>query len=347
MIGQILGHYRILERIGAGGMGVVFRARDERLERDVAIKVLPAGAVADEAARSRLLGEARIASALNHPHICTIHEVGEADGGLYIVMEMVEGRPLSNLIVGNGLPVEAIVRYGTEIADALAHAHAHKVIHRDLKSGNVVVTAEGHAKVLDFGLAKRLRNKELDDRTLSDTPTLSRDMISEAGGMAGTLPYMAPEVLRGEEADTRTDLWALGIVLYELASGKLPFRGRTSFGVSEGILRESPELLLPRRPPGLRDIILRCLAKEPERRYQGAREVSAALEAVRSQTTAWAAEPPLSGERLHARQWLLGLVGAVTALVIAVLGLNLGSLRHRIFGPAQPLHIRSLAVLPL
>jgi serine/threonine protein kinase/Tfp pilus assembly protein PilF len=341
MIGQILGHYRILERIGAGGMGVVFRARDERLERDVAIKVLPAGAVADEAARSRLLGEARIASALNHPHICTIHEVGEADGGLYIVMELVEGQPLGTLIVGDGLPVEAIVRYGTQIADALAHAHARNVIHRDLKGANVVVTAEGHAKVLDFGLAKRLRDKELDDLTLS------RDKISEAGSTAGTLPYMAPEVLRGEEADPRTDLWALGIVLYQLASGDHPFRRRTGFEVTSAILREPPAPLPPRVPPGLRDVILRCLAKEPEQRYQSASEVRAALEAIRSQTTALAAEPPLARERIHTRHRLLGLVGAVTVIVIAVFGLNLGGLRHRIFGPVRPSHIRSLAVLPL
>lgn len=340
MIGQILGYYRIVERIGAGGMGVVFRARDERLQRDVAIKVLPAGAVADEAAKSRLLGEARIAAALNHPHICTIHEVGEADGGLYIVMELVAGRPLDSLIGGDALPLEAIIRYGTEIADALAHAHAHNVIHRDLKGANVVVTAEGHAKVLDFGLAKRFRKKELDDLTLS------RDAISEAVGMAGTLAYMAPELLRGDEADPRTDLWALGIVLYQLASGDLPFRRRTAFELTSAILREPPPPLPPRVPPGLRDVILRCLAKEPEQRYQSAGEVRAALEAIRSQTAVLAAEPPLPREGLRARRWLLGLVGA-TAILIAVFGLSLGGLRHRIFGPARPSHIRSLAVLPL
>lgn len=340
MIGQILGYYRIVERIGAGGMGVVFRARDERLQRDVAIKVLPAGAVADEAAKSRLLGEARIAAALNHPHICTVHEVGEADGGLYIVMELVAGRPLDSLIGGDALPLEAIIRYGTEIADALAHAHAHNVIHRDLKGANVVVTAEGHAKVLDFGLAKRFRKKELDDLTLS------RDAISEAVGMAGTLAYMAPELLRGDEADPRTDLWALGIVLYQLASGDLPFRRRTAFELTSAILREPPPPLPPRVPPGLRDVILRCLAKEPEQRYQSAGEVRAALEAIRSQTAVLAAEPPLPREGLRARRWLLGLVGA-TAILIAVFGLSLGGLRHRIFGPARPSHIRSLAVLPL
>ena len=260
-------------------MGVVYRAYDTRLERTVALKLLGEGLAAGETPRRRLLEEARSASALNHPHICTIYEAGEAEGQAYIAMEHVDGRPLSALVANEALPVEALLRYATQIAGALAHAHERGIIHRDLKSANVVITPEGRAKVLDFGLARRLQEAEVSEATQSQAS------LEEAGAIAGTLRYMAPEALRGGQADARSDLWALGVLLYEMATGQLPFRGKTGFELSAAILRESPAALPRSVPAGLRAIIQRCLAKEPGQRYQRAGEVWAALEAVQSDTT--------------------------------------------------------------
>ena len=246
-------------------MGVVYRARDTKLERVMAVKVVSEGGEA--AGRERLLREARAASALNHPNICIIYEVGEAGGQTYIGMEYVEGRPLHG-----PLPEDDVIRFGIQIADALAHAHERGVVHRDLKSANVMVTPSGRVKVLDFGLAKRLEASEAS--------------LTETGAVAGTLAYMAPEVLQALPADGRSDVWALGVVLYEMVSGKLPFGGRTAFEVTSGILRERPAALAERVPAGLRALIQRCLAKEPGERYQRAGDVRAALEAIQSDSGA-------------------------------------------------------------
>jgi serine/threonine protein kinase/photosystem II stability/assembly factor-like uncharacterized protein len=289
VIGQVLGHYRIIAKVGEGGMGVVYRAHDEVLRRDVALKVVAKHSIADKSSREFLLHEARAASALNHPNVCTVHEVGEVNGELYIVMEWVEGKPLTALIGSEGLPVESVLRYGVQIAGALAHSHSRDIAHRDLKSSNVVVTPEGLVKVLDFGLARRLKREVLNAATLSIGPPES------LGGLTGTLSYMAPELLRGEEGDHRSDLWALGVVLYEAALGQLPFQGRTTFEVSSAILREAPAQLPSRLPPALGAIIQRCLAKEPMQRYQRASEVQAALEAV--QSAAVSAPPPPTDQR--------------------------------------------------
>ena len=278
MIGQVLGHYRIVSKIGEGGMGVVYRARDEFLHRDVAIKVVAEGRVGNQSTREHLLHEARASSGLSHPNICTIHEVGEMNGELYIVMELIEGKALSMLIGTTGLPVDSILRYGVQIAGALAHSHGRSIVHRDLKSSNVVITPEGMVKILDFGLARRLL------REVHGEATETIGDLDSPAQVAGTLPYMAPEVLRGEEADQRSDLWALGVMLYETAAGHLPFQGRTTFELSSAIMHELPSPLPPRIPPGLWAIIQRCLVKEPAQRYQGAGEVLAALEAIQSAT---------------------------------------------------------------
>jgi serine/threonine protein kinase len=280
VIGQLLDHYRLLTQLGQGGMGTVYRARDEVLHRDVAVKVLAKGAVGDKSSREYLLHEARASSALSHPNICTIHQIGDFSGENYIVMELVEGRSLSALIGGTGMPVDSVLRYGVQIAAALAHAHGRYIVHRDLKSSNVVVTPEGLVKVLDFGLARRLPKDVLDDATQTFGP------LESEGALVGTLAFMAPEVLRGQMADYRSDLWALGVVFYEASSGQLPFRGATSFEISSAILHEPPPLLSSRVPPGLWAIIQRCLAKEPAQRYQQASEVQAALEAAQSATSA-------------------------------------------------------------
>src|SRR5439155_3654686 len=275
MVGTVLGHYRILEPIGAGGMGVVYRAHDRQLERDVALKVLPDPLSADTTARARLIREARAAAALSHPCICTVFEVGEEGGCVYIAMELVEGEPLSERIGGKPLPVENVVRYGAQIAEALVHAHERHVIHRDLKSGNVMVTADGRVKVLDFGLAKRVWEAELEEVR---TPSVS---LTASGAIVGTPHYLAPEVMLGRKADARSDLWALGVLLYEMATGSLPFEGKTVYQLMAAIMNETPGPMPARVPAGLRAVILRCLAKEPGERYQRASEVEAALEALR------------------------------------------------------------------
>ena len=276
MLGQVLGHCRILAKVGEGGMGVVYRAYDEVLHRDVAVKVVKKDAGLGPSASQNLLHEARASSALSHPNICTIHEVGETEGELYIVMELVEGRSLRAMSGEVGLPPESVLRYAIQIASALARAHDRGIIHRDLKTSNIVVTSDGLVKVLDFGLAKQVGSG------IFEGPTRSFATVQDASSVSGTLPYMAPEILRGDAADYRSDLWALGVVLYEAASGRLPFQGRTGFEISSAIMRELPSPLGPPVPPGLWAIIQRCLVKEPAQRYQRASEVQAALEAVQS-----------------------------------------------------------------
>jgi len=276
MIDQLLGHYRIVSKIGEGGMGVVYRARDEVLQRDVAIKVVSERTTGDTSAKEFLLHEARASSALSHPNICTVHEVGEIGGELYVVMEFVEGKSLSALIASGGLPVESVLRYGVQIAAALAHSHARSIVHRDLKSSNVMVTPEGLVKVLDFGLARRLFTEAPAEATRTIAP------LDSDARIVGTLPYMAPELLRGVAADERSDLWALGVLLFEAATGQLPFRGRTTFEITSAITHELPPPMPTWTPRGLWAIIQRCLAKEPAQRYQRASEVQAALEAVQS-----------------------------------------------------------------
>jgi serine/threonine-protein kinase len=276
MVGQSLNQYSILERVGAGGMGVVYRARDQRLRRDVALKILPPAAAGDSAAQHRLLDEARLASSLNHPHICTIYEVGEADGQIFIAMEFVEGETLSSLIPADGLPTETVLRYGAQIAAGLEHAHARGIVHRDLKCANVRVGSEGRCTILDFGLAARQPHGEPAAETQSEASPARDDAIS------GTLAYMPPETLRGEPANPRGDIWSLGVMLHEMLSGSLPFRGATAFAVSSAILRDPPGALPERVPPGLRDVVRRCLTKDPAGRYQKAGEVRAALEAIHS-----------------------------------------------------------------
>ncbi|MBV9180801.1 MAG: protein kinase [Acidobacteria bacterium] len=276
MIGRKFGNCRVISKIGEGAMGVVYRASDELLHRDVALKILNKRLDQPRAASQDLLDEARASSALAHPNICTIYEVGEADGELYIAMELVEGKSLHEMCAAKGLPPESVLRFGIQIASALGRAHDRGIIHRDLKTTNILVTPEGLVKVLDFGLARRVSGPKFEEATRSLAS------VEQESSVSGTLPYMAPEVLRGEPADFRTDLWGLGVVLYELASGNLPFQGRTGFEISSAIMREVPAALGPPIPLGLWASIQRCIAKEPAQRYQRASEAQAALEAILS-----------------------------------------------------------------
>ena len=333
MIGKTLDHFHIVEQIGAGGMGVVYRAHDQSLDRDLALKVLPPGTLADDNARKRFRSEALALSRLNHPNICTIHQVGEAEGHTYIAMEYVEGRPLSDLVSQSRVPVDVVIRYGVQIAAALTHAHERDLIHRDLKSANVMITKDGRVKVLDFGLA-----------VLSSTadPEFTRTQLTAPATAVGTPSYMAPEVIRGERADARSDVWALGVMLYEAVAGSRPFQGNTGYVVTSEILEKSPPPLPDSVPAALRAIILRCLAKQPGERYQRSGEVQAALEAVET-VTATASTSPVPLRR--ARGVLAGAGALIVGLGLLVVA-DIGGLRQRFLGGGEPSRIRSLAVLP-
>lgn len=313
MLDKTFAHYVILEKAGAGGMGVVYRAHDEKLNRDVALKLPAMGSLTSEEARSRILREARAASALNHPNICTIYEVGEVDEQPYIAMEYVAGETLSKRIPAEGLTTETVLDYGAQIAEALDHAHTHGILHRDLKSPNVRVTASGVIKVLDFGLAMSIKDSAFEGVT--------RTTNLDTGQIAGTLAYMAPELLQGKISDVRTDIWSLGIVLYELASGTLPFHGGTSFELSTAIMREQPAALPAHVTPGLRAVIIRCLAKEPEKRYQRASEVRAAMEALQSDTgVTQRVDLPPTGKPITTYLLAGVTVLAVAAVVLLIYG---------------------------
>ena len=333
-------HYRILGRLGAGGMGEVYHARDERLDRDVAVKVLPSSTFDDPTARARLVREARAAAALNHPNICTIYEVGEADGQAYIAMELVEGQTLSAMLIEGALPAEHVVHYGRQLADALTHAHERGVVHRDLKSNNVIVTPDRRVKVLDFGLAKRAV-----DSDMTAALTQMHASLTQAGTAVGTLPYMSPEQLRGENVQVSSDIWALGVVLYKMATGARPFKGNTPFELSATILSDDPVVVPSHIAAELRTAIAGCLEKDSRRRFANTSDVRAALEGV--QTAATALRPPAGLEApAHATvtvtvtrrraMWL-----GVGALAVAGSGVAWWRL---LTGDST---VRSLAVLPL
>jgi serine/threonine protein kinase/tetratricopeptide (TPR) repeat protein len=274
MIGRTLGRYEITAKIGAGGMGEVYRARDMHLEREVALKVLAAGRLSDEAAHRRFRQEALTLSRLNHPNIAILYDFGAEDGVDFLTMELIPGMSLREKMAKGELLQHDMIGCGLQLADALVAAHAKGVIHRDLKPGNVMMTPEGRLKVLDFGLATLLRGTDDPDATLSST--------TGVGTGAGTPRYMSPEQLRGQPADERSDIWSCGVILYEMAAGYLPFQGGTVAELSSAILSEPPKAPPPETPVSLRDIVLRCLAKDPAQRYQRAGELRAALEAVNS-----------------------------------------------------------------
>ncbi len=306
-------------------MGEVYRAHDARLDRDVAVKVLNPSATSYDA-RAAMMAEARAVSSLSHPHICVVHEVDEVDGHILLVMEMVEGQTLADAIGGHGLPVDSAVRYASQIASALAHAHQRGVVHRDLKSVNAMVTRDGVVKVLDFGIARRTVERLPEETTQSIAP------LESLGVIAGTLPYMAPEVILGAPADPRADIWALGVMLAEMVTGQRPFEGRTAFDLTSAIMHAPPAELPARAPVGLRTIVRRCLQKHPGERYQSAGEISAALDAVASATPAAATGRP------RARALAAGLAGA--AVLAGILGWTMWART-----PA-PIGVESLVVLP-
>src|SRR5216683_687998 len=276
--GRRLGPYEILSSIGAGGMGEVYRARDTRLDRVVAIKVLPTHLADRSELRERFEREARTIASLNHPHICTLFDIGQQDGVDYLVMEYLEGETLAQRLKKGPLPLEQVLQFAIEISDALDKAHRKGVTHRDLKPGNIMLTKTG-TKLLDFGLAKLKQGAAPANVQLSELPTAS-DPLTAKGTIVGTLQYMAPEQLEGKEVDARTDIFAFGAVVYEMATRKRAFEGKTQASVISAIMSSEPpsiSSLQPMTPPALERTVKRCLAKEADDRWQTARDLETQL----------------------------------------------------------------------
>ena len=353
---ETVSHYRIMEKLGGGGMGVVYKAEDLRLGRYVSLKFLPPDLSKDAQAIERFQREARAASSLNHPHICTIYDVDQYDGRHFIVMEYLEGQTLKHRISGNPIDLEHIPEYGFQMADALEAAHAKAIIHRDIKPANIFITERGQVKLLDFGLAKLLPERRGMAKAAQLSTTFSNTTqdahLTSAGVALGTVAYMSPEQVRGEDLDERSDLFSLGLVLYEMATGQQAFSGNTSGVIFDAILNRAPTppvRLNPAVPIQLELIINKALEKDRHLRYRTASDLRADLQRLKRDTDSARALPATTVQttrqtfRRHRAHFVwAGTVGAVLLLF----GLNVGNLRDRVFSGTGQGRIDSIAVLP-
>ena len=327
MVGTTISHYKILEKIGEGGMGEVFLAQDTTLDRKVALKFLPEEMQQDSTAQKRFLREAKSAAALDHPYICHIHEVGEVEGKSFIAMEYVQGMMLQEKIAKGPFPVKEAVETAAEIAEALEAAHKQNIVHRDLKPSNIMLTPEGHVKVMDFGLAKRVTPVEGKEQEITTA-------LTQQGSTLGTVPYMSPEQVRGQEVDTRSDIFSFGVVLYEMLTGVNPFKGDTSVDTSHAILGETPPPLTrytDNIPVLLQHTVRKMLAKEPDRRYQLIHDVRTDLAALVDEIEELLAKPTavspieVGSPAQPARQpWAMTV--ALVAVAVVITGIIVWSL---------------------
>jgi eukaryotic-like serine/threonine-protein kinase len=341
--GSRLGPYEILAPLGAGGMGEVYKARDTRLERTVAIKVLPQHLSSSPESRQRFEREAKTISQLSHPHICALYDVGREEDTEYLVMEFLEGETLSERLAKSALPLEQTLRYGVEIADALDKAHRQGIVHRDLKPGNVMLTKSG-VKLLDFGLAKAMAPVETPSGLTSLSTAMGSPNLTQEGTILGTFQYMAPEQLEGKEVDARTDIFALGAVLYEMATGRKAFSGTSQASLISSIMKEDPapiSTVQPMSPPALDRVVKTCIAKDPEERWQSAADTKRELRWIaESGSQVGIAAPGISGVR-RGRKLAWTLVAVLGLLSAASLPIAIAHLRHA--SAARPLRLSILA----
>jgi serine/threonine protein kinase/Tfp pilus assembly protein PilF len=352
VLNQIVSHYRVIEKLGGGGMGVVYRAEDLKLKREVALKFLPEEVTRDRAAVERFEREAQAAAAINHPNICTVYEIGEFDGSPYIAMELLEGETLKHRITNKPVALDTLLDWAIQITEGLNAAHVRGIVHRDLKPANLFITNTGQAKILDFGLAKLHSERTAAVAAASETTIMAVE--TNPGHTIGTPAYMSPEQARGDQLDARTDLFSLGVVLYEMATGRLPFDGTSTAAVMASILRDLPELPIrvnPELPQELGRIIGKTLEKDRELRYQSAVELRTDLKRLkrdldsgRSSNTSLAASaaPPASSSLIRADRSWKSLIACVAAIVVVAAGAGAYYLR----GKYQTSKVNSIAVLP-